>query len=646
MAKLKKNKRGKKTNPLGEKPKSKQDQKDESTRQSKILPLINKLQSSVPNERAMAMGAIGILAEDTRMRKLLLKEKLILILMEQCLNDSNDEIVVELYGLLRNLAIEEGYDVCKFYWRSNIWASIEAGINKIETSFKFLEENEASTGSADKKAKDKSKIQLLYDFTENLLSLVAGIANSSEDLFDAVLDKIDIPLALVTNLLQWNSPKLRVTIKLYNALLNCLFEFTAESLPFIQKLAQVQNFQLDQLIACVNDPAQVNNKLGKIYVEGIKFNVYEVLHKYNFKQELATEILSTVFDVSTTIDLAKVNETLFKPIDNAEDPITKNENGELSVPFLSSKGEETPEKIQANADLLCVETSLDLIASLLEFISTNEDLIEDPIILSESTLSILIEKVYPFSMELLKFEIDHQFKLQLTEKALVVLNNLTWLFLSNSAIPTEWYERLINVIDITKILLSKENIDYQKQCLNILWGASKSLGPEIRAKLDESMIESLIKINQEFISSSFQDEVEGNLEDDRLAKLEVFLTATGFLGSIASIVENTDITRVIAEFLLQLITFFHDKSQYSLCNEIVIESLNLIYDIFGDSLYSYDRAVFYEGGYIERLQQIEPRVKVMYKRIDKNRNPQLKVRGEEALLNLGRFIQYKQSEYA
>lgn len=643
MAKLKKNKRGKKSNPLGDKPKNKQDQKDETTRQSKILPLINKLQSSVPNERAMAMGAIGILAEDSRMRKLLLKEHLILILMEQCLNDSNDEIVVELYGLLRNLAIEEGYDVCKFYWRSNIWASIEAGINKIETSFKYLEESEGTTTPGDRTA--KTKIQLLYDFTENLLSLIAGIANSSEDLFDAVMSKIDAPLALVVKLLQWNFPKLKVTIKLYNALLNFLFEFTSESLPFIEKLAELQSFQLDQLSACVNDPQQANNKLGKIYVEGIKFNVYEGLKKYQSKEQLINEILNTIFNVSTTIDLARVNEILFKPIDNAEDPITKNDNGEISMPFLNSKGEDTPEKIQANADLLCIETSLDLISSLLEFVSTNEEAFDEPVALNDKTVSLLIERVYPFSFELLKFELDHQFNLHLTEKSLVVLNNLTWLFLSCATIPTEWYTKLLNVIDITKLLLSKENVDFQKQCLNILWGASKSLGPEIRTKVDESMIESLIKVNQEFITSSFQAE-DGDLMDERLARLEAFLTATGFLGSIAAILENVEITRVIAEFLFQLIAFFHDKSQYSICSEIVIESLNLIYDIFGDSLYPYDKPVFFDGGYVERLQQLEPDVKVMYKKIDKNRNRQLKVRGEEALLNLGRFIQYKQSEYS
>lgn len=120
MGKLKRGRKNQKArvNPIANNSKKnfdKQEIKDENTRNSKILPLINNLKSSVPNDKTMALGAITVLCEDERMRKLLLKEKLVLIIMEQCLNDSNDEIVVESFGLLRNIGIEEGYEVTKFY---------------------------------------------------------------------------------------------------------------------------------------------------------------------------------------------------------------------------------------------------------------------------------------------------------------------------------------------------------------------------------------------------------------------------------------------------------------------------------------------------------------------------------------------------
>lgn len=145
MGKLKKGRKNQKArlNPIGSK--SQQDsKKDEATRTSKILPLINKLNSTIPNEKSMALGAITILSEDARMRKLLLKEKLISVVMQTCLNDFNDEIVVEAFGLLRNLGIEEGYDVVKYLWRQGIWTSIESALNKIDESFKFLQEKEMS----------------------------------------------------------------------------------------------------------------------------------------------------------------------------------------------------------------------------------------------------------------------------------------------------------------------------------------------------------------------------------------------------------------------------------------------------------------------------------------------------------------------
>ena len=66
MGKLKKGRRNQKArlNPIGTNPKasSKDEKRDENTRQSKILPLINKLKSTVANDRSMALGAITVLA--------------------------------------------------------------------------------------------------------------------------------------------------------------------------------------------------------------------------------------------------------------------------------------------------------------------------------------------------------------------------------------------------------------------------------------------------------------------------------------------------------------------------------------------------------------------------------------------------------
>lgn len=626
MGKLKRNRKNQKArvNPLKRSgDEHKQDQKDENTRQSKILPLINKLRSSVPNDRSMALGVITVLCEDQRMRKLLLKEKLVNIILEQCLSDSSDEIVVESFGLLRNLGIEEGYDITKYLWRSDIWTPIEKALSKIESSFKYLEES----SNQDKKKEDKSKMQLLFDFAENVLSLIVVIASGSEDLYDEVLLRIDTALSLVINLLNWNMPSLKVTLKLLNSLFDFIYELSTQSVEFIKKLENNNGFNLERLIEFVKSPAQDGNKLGKIYVEGIKFNILEALDKIENKDAVCSDILINIFDISTSIDLNKLKKELTPP-DNSTEPIAKeNENEEV---FDSSK------KNQSQADINCLEISLDLISSILEYLSLNDQQIENPVSLSSPLVTILIDKIYCMLYELLKFEISSQNMLSLVEKILIALNNMLWLFLSSTSIPVEWYEKILDLWNVIIELTTHEDIILQKNCLNILWAISKSLGPEIQTKININ-IDTLISKCEIII----EKEVDEDIETDNL---EFLLSTVGFLGSLAPNVANTQMTHTISEFLLRCIEIFSQKHKNSLYNRIVIECLNLIYDIFGDKEYLYDYEVFVKQNYLDRLSSLEMLVKEMYKKIDKNKNEGLKLEAEEAWVNLGRFIEYKKSE--
>ena len=129
-----------------------------SGKQSKIGPLIDKLKSLVLNDKSMAIGVINVLAEDEQMRQELINNDIVLVLMQYCLNDANasEDILIESFGLLRNLIIEEGYDIIQFIWDNDIWTIVENNLNKINISFNYLmNHNNNDDGTSDGKPKEK-----------------------------------------------------------------------------------------------------------------------------------------------------------------------------------------------------------------------------------------------------------------------------------------------------------------------------------------------------------------------------------------------------------------------------------------------------------------------------------------------------------
>ena len=611
---------------------SKQEIKEEATRQNKIVPLIGKLSSSAPNDRSVALSAIAVLAEDATMRKLLLKERLVPTIMEQTLNNTNEELVVESFGLLRNLTIEEGYEIAKYLWRSNIWASIDRGLTKIEKSLHFMR--------TDPKSLDNKVTHMLFDFIENVLSLIVLIASCSEDLYESIYSKIDRVVAIVIDALNWNIEKLK-TVKLFNSLLDFIYEFASDSTDFIISLANIPSFSLTKVIEAVQQPAHEKNNLGKIYAQGIYFHFLEVKGDETASKDSAcAQILQATFDTVTKIDINHIKECL-STSDNAQEPLQKPNSEEklqdIDVPF----GSESPEKLHARSDLQAIDISIDLFTSICEYLASNESNVEEPVVLNEDLIRLFLEVAHPSYLQLLVFDQENKEILQLTHKVLVAYNNLCWLFLSSNAIPTGWFSRIPELWQAVESVTKSDNLDYHRLGLNIFWALTKSVGPQVKDKVSLSDVRGLLARCNELTS-----QMEQSKELDLLT-LEYVLSAVGFLGSVAQVIGNVEITSEIGQLLISLIRYFVDPQKNkndAKAIEIPVECLNLIYDIFGDAEYEYDLPVFVQQNYLQQLEKLEPEVKACYKHIDKHKNPELKLRAEEAWTNLGRFIDYKKTE--
>lgn len=635
MGKLKKGRRNqkKRLNPLAREGGlvSKQEAKEENMRQTKIVPLISKLSSSAPNDRSVALSAITVLAEDTGMRKLLLKEKLVATVMEQTLNDSNDELVVESFGLLRNLTIEEGHDVAKFLWRSNIWAAIDSGLAKIEQSYNYL--------LTDPKKLDKKRTYLLYDFIENVLSLIVLIASCSEELYNNVIAKMDKVVPLAVQLLHWNLANPR-TDKVFNSVLDFLYEFASDSTDFVISLANLPSFSLQKVVGASQLPAHESNKLGRIYAQGLCFHFLEVKgDDSSNKEQSCADILRSVFSTITAIDLQQLSQAL-AVTDNANEPIKKSETEkkpqDIDVPF----GGVPPEKVAARANLQAIDISIDLYSSICEFLALNTEDPLEPVALSADMISLLLDLAHPTCLHLLSFDEEHDHVLHLTSKVLIAINNLCWLLLSNENVPVQWYNKIPELWLAIETVSSTDNLECQKLSLGILWALCKFVGPEIRDKVTIDNVRGLLAKCSHLTSTLPQSE-------DQVESLELLISAVGFLGSVAQVIGNVEITRQISEFLFDEIVHFlqpQNNMKDPKAIEIPLECLNLIYDIFGDAEFEYDLPVFVEGNYLAKLEEVEPAMKACFKQIDKKKQPELKVRAEAVWTTLGRFIEYKRSE--
>jgi hypothetical protein len=106
-------------------------------RKKQILPVLKDLQSSDQNTRSAAARAITNLIEDVKTRKLLLREQIVKILLEQTLTDLSLETRADGWGILRNLVLEEERDFCVHLYRQDILTAIEGAVKSVSLTNQF-----------------------------------------------------------------------------------------------------------------------------------------------------------------------------------------------------------------------------------------------------------------------------------------------------------------------------------------------------------------------------------------------------------------------------------------------------------------------------------------------------------------------------
>jgi hypothetical protein len=181
---------------------------------------------------------------------------------------------------------------------------------------------------------------------------------------------------------------------------------------------------------------------------------------------------------------------------------------------------------------------------------------------------------------------------------------------------------------ITPILSSDTaDVTLATQVTGLAWAVARTLRSETPLKPGE---------HNKFISlyqATRGSEATKN-DDDPFQGLGV--KCIGVLGQLALDPAPASLNRDIGMFLITLLASLPETPVAD-----AVEALNQVFDIYGDEEFAYDREVFWKDNFLKHLEDLRPKAKAMVKTVDKRTHAELRMRADEALLNLEQFIAYK-----
>lgn len=559
----------------------------------KLDPLLSQLSSVVPNDRAMALASISVMCEDPEARSHFLKEKLVHIVLSKLLNDENMDIVVESFGLLRNLSLEEGYDVSTNLWRSDIWLGIDQGFTKLIESLRSVE------------GASKESRRLLFDYADNLLSLVVALANGSEAILEQLLgqDKLGRIFQVIGQLLQLGIKKL--PLALFNTILDLLYDFSSESFDFIEAVSIDPD--LKQFVQGLPQLMDEGNELTKVLIQGVYLQFLDMDMTY----EKADEIIHSVCQSVQGINLRELASEMAP----RDEDIMNSANDQVAQKIKDY----TKARVTAFMKLQSVEIAVDLLTAIIEIVASLYEDTRKP--LPESLLKTLTEFI------------PHVFKSlgqDFTSRILIAWNNLLWLFIT---LEINLYQ-LPNGVDsyLWEFVnsLNHQELDIQLGKWSVVWALLKTIA------LQPDPASYLASVNLQN-NVQFAQTITNNYTEN--SNLELAQKYIGVMATYASFQGQIDVNKLIGQFILgQIIS---DQTPPFL----LVELTNSLFEIYADASYDYDLPVYVEGGFQNVVStQVMPKLKQRFKMVDRNKDAVLKDRCTECFNTLDSFIHYKQSE--
>jgi hypothetical protein len=257
------------------------------------------------------------------------------------------------------------------------------------------------------------------------------------------------------------------------------------------------------------------------------------------------------------------------------------------------------------------------------------------------TLRELLQQAVPQLIRLSTIPVNDEEARTIQILALEALNNVAWTISSvefangeNANIFSAWYPVAKKIWRKTIApILDTDSADTKLATVitGLAWAVALTLKGETPSEL--SPHRKFISLFQAISGTDLHHQGEESEPQDPFQALPV--KCIGVLGSLAHDPAPHQVNREVGVFLVALL------GKEDAPPAVIVEALNQLFDVYGNEDAPCDKEVFWKDGFIKHLEEFLPKMRALTKAIDKRTQTELRTRADEALLNLGRFVQYK-----
>ncbi|EGO02511.1 hypothetical protein SERLA73DRAFT_175968 [Serpula lacrymans var. lacrymans S7.3] len=637
-----------------------------SSKNEAILPIIQKMQSADGAERKWACVAVSNLIQNDASTRRLLQGKDIVGYLITRLSDSEEEVWIEAAGALRNLCIDGGHEICAEMFNKNILAPLKTFVPKMSTILsQFL-------GSP--KTAPEMFQKVVYEFAENVITIFWCLSETSNKALSAINQ-----MNLTAFLMSFLASRDQLPIATATAAAQCLYVLTDDNQPTIDEIRS--NVAYSSCLLDIARSGGTTNGKGENSAEGpsvmFKILVAGILRNIS---PLPPPSTTSAADIDKTIVLPLLEPVLssvnlLEAISFAQDAVTRESSepqiGNLSSKHMPKSDHKTPDQFELDR----LENKLRIVLLTLEVLTGTCAMLPDPVNLLvdgnneiidddsqdetmddgpdvqiadvpapqssfhpnflPSLVPPLLALIHPTPLSFppsggLSVHPPMTFALgSIHICALECLNNV---FLSLGATPNPtlvadkesgrkvWEDIWITLRAVgTDIGPGQETKqDMWDIAVGVLWGVGNiwkgSLVP----------CEDQVKVLTQLCDTS---------EDPKIR-----VKCIGTLECLAQYPDTLDANRSIAEYLLSIIST--PATPFPAGTEPLIQALSAIVDIYSDESMPYD-VNFRQGQYADRLVASLDSVIKVVRGVDKQKDSDLRLRGEEVRDNLIAFIDYR-----
>ncbi|KAK2026606.1 hypothetical protein LX32DRAFT_654581 [Colletotrichum zoysiae] len=645
-------------------------------REKSILPIIKDLQSSDPKSRTAAAEAVSNIVSNEKCRKLLLREQIVHIVLNETLTDASLDSRAAGWDILRVLAEEEEPDFCIHLYRQDVLSAMAfasqtilqnitraATLTKAElkATWAIAEPVLALLSALAEAQDDILEAMVTIEAIKNLLFAIVAYADSPPsvclDALSALLTLSEDNIRLAQDLVADDSPKpLTALVKLQSvpgakSVLACgVLHNVLTALQWFDGTPDQKSLSDASLIPTLSSALRAPKQDSDLPPKCQWSNPTEVL-------QLALEILA---DIGTTLQQSmrgsggKDGEEwngIGDGDDTAMDEDDKDmEQGSGDEDNAGEDGDEDGDDDDHDDESMdedALQADMDLVTGV-----DNDD--DDEAGMDDlPTLRELVQQAVPQLVALATASSQSEDAAQLRAHALSALSNIAWSISvfdfsqdHNAAILKAWApsgKAIWSNVIVPILAANTADVELATKVTSLAWAVSRSLPGRVPLGGDEhnkfmALYQATKGLPPRQPGADGDKKPKDDEPEDPFQGLGV--KCIGVLGQLARDPAPVALNREIGVFLTTAVVNALPETPAA----DAVEALNQLFDMYGDEDLACDKEVFWKDNFLPHLEAAQPKVKALVKTIDKRTQPELRTRADEVALNLGRFIQYKKKQ--